>query len=245
MSGLFALQSDPGANTSEQAAVRVASMLSEEFLICRSYSRAALVAMAPGELQVDRRICPVGTVEFCREWMRVVGVSEPPPIDYPRHLRHALGRTILQVPFGEAAIGSWIKPVRTKAWDSHIKQAEDEHPQDEMVWESAVIHPQDWLSEWRVYCIGKKIVGSGRYDDGPDDAPAPDWNLVEEWVARFAEHPYAPIGFALDVARWPRETVLVEVTDGWAIGLYRGGCSYVNYARLLAARWAQIAFPIT
>lgn len=35
-------------------------------------------------------------------------------------------------------------------------------------------------------------------------------------------------------------TKLVEVNDGWALGLYKGSCSASDYLKLLEARWEEL-----
>lgn len=226
----------------EKRVVQTATMLSDDLHIAGRQDLEDLQNMPPGALRDQRHLCPVGTVEFCRAWMRAVGVTEPQPIDYPDCLMPALHRVVRRTTFGQAAIGSWVKPQRTKAWEPHLKQDESEHAADEPVWEAPVIHEQDWLAEWRVYVLGGEIVGEGRYDDNAGDDLAFDRPSVQEWVKRFEQSGDAPAAYALDVALWPKSrTVLVEVTDAWAMGYYRGTCRPLDYARMLAARWAQMA----
>ena len=229
----------------ERAAVRHAAMtaLASVVPIMHRRSLADLQRLAPGEAAAEREVCPVGTVEFCRAWMQATGVAEPDPIDYPPSLDFALHRMVQQTTFAQAAVGSWVKPVSTKSWEPHVKQSEIDHLGDESVWEAPVIPEQDWLAQWRVYVVDGLIVGAGRYDDNAQEYDLPRI-VVASWVDVYTESGQAPAGYALDVALWPKDrTVLVEVTDGWAIGYYKGDCSATDYARLLAARWAQIAAP--
>ena len=237
------LQSDLEICTMERAAVRHAVMKApaDAVPIVGYHSLAELHRMPPGEATAEREACPVGTVEFCRAWMRAVGVAEPEPIDYPPSLDFALQRVVRQTTFAQAAVGSWVKPVSTKAWEPHVKQSETDHLGDEPVWEAPVIHEQDWLAQWRVYVVNGIIVGAGRYDDKPAEYDLPRI-VVASWVDAYTASGQAPAGYALDVALWPgNRMVLVEVTDGWAIGYYKGDCSAADYARLLAARWNEIS----
>ena len=96
------------------------------------------------------------------------------------------------------------------------------------------------LGEHRVYIRDGRILGLGRYDDADtsDDDAAPDMAGIADMVA--AVGPSAPAGYALDVAVCDGRTILVEATDGWAIGYYRGTCSAADYAAMLAARWLEI-----
>lgn len=235
----FVLQSDPMTQV-EKAAVRQAIMLGHDDSAV-SFSLNDAQHAAPGSLSSLRTACPVGTVEFCRAWMRATGVREPEPTDYPDCLQAALGRVVRRTTFGQAAIGSWVKPQSTKAWDAHVKNSDLEHPAEELVWDSPVIHEQDWLAEWRVYVLAGRIVGVGRYDGNPRDDLAFDVVVVSAWVDTYTLSRTSPLGYALDVALMADgRTILVEVTDGWAVGYYKGSCTPTDYALLLASRWREI-----
>ncbi|CAJ0806552.1 hypothetical protein R77560_04440 [Ralstonia thomasii] len=235
------MQRDDGVCKVERAAVRQAHWMCDDIVAEAGAAIAVLRGEPDGYRRDERHLCPVGTVEFCREWMRLTGVAEPVPIDYPASLRDVLGRVVQCVPFADATIGAWIKPARTKAWLPQVKQSDRDHHPDELVWESAVIPESDWLAEWRVYVRDGAIIGCGRYDDRPVENIELDAKLVESWIQRWEATGRAPRGYALDVARWPRQTVLVEATDAWAIGLYKGTCRAEGYTRMLAARWGEIA----
>ncbi len=197
---------------------------------------------APGE---HPPAVPIGTVEFCRAWMRSCGLHEPAPLDFPDALREFLGRRVQRLAcYALAPDGAWVKPVRTKAWAAHRKgidpTPEDLDPTGE-VWAS---QPLQLQAEWRVYVLDTQVVGVGRYDDGEDALDARQ-NQAQVWaqqLARFwAAREVTPAAYALDVActqdgRW----VLVEVTDAWAMGYYRGSCTEQNYLRMLLRRWEDL-----
>ncbi len=188
---------------------------------------------------------PVGTVEFCRAWMSACRVHEPHPLDFPEALRAACGRRVeCLASYDDAPDGCWVKPVRTKAWEAHRKglcpPPGDGHP-DQPVWATEHLALQ---AEWRVYVLHGYAVGIGRYDDGPDQLDVFEETALA-WAQRtaslWASKSTTPSAYALDVAftqdcRW----VLVEVTDAWAIGYYRGTCSPLDYSRMLMARWEDI-----
>jgi hypothetical protein len=93
-----------------------------------------------------------------------------------------------------------------------------------------------------VYVLDGAILASSRYDDGPDELEhdARDRALVAQMVAAFALPGEAPSAYALDVARLQDgSTVLVEVNDAWALGLYRG-LAPRDYAAMLWTRWSEI-----
>jgi hypothetical protein len=129
--------------------------------------------------------------------------------------------------------GIHAKPVRTKL--------------DESMWIpetpfwKAPVH--SFNAEWRVYILRGKILGMGRYDDGEeeDEDAMPDMSVVDNMVGRYTENG-APAGYGLDVGISDEDgmTKLVEVNDGWALGLYKGNCSPSDYLDLLEARWEEI-----
>lgn len=242
----FIFQTDPFCVV-EKSTVRHACAVGDDLQALRFVQLSeALLGCSFGEYKDDRgkddrSVCPVGTVEFCRAWMHACGVIEPEPIDYPHALWQALGRPVRRMRFESADVGAWIKPTRTKDWAAHIKQPGEQPSGPGLVWASPAIHEHDWFAEWRIYVLRGKIVGHGRYDDGDDEDAAFDAALVQTWVDAYTASGQAPAGYALDVASMmDGRTMLVEVTDGWALGYYKGSCSAVDYARLLAARWAEI-----
>ena len=182
---------------------------------------------------------PVGTVEFCRHWMEHCDVYEPIPVDFPKSLTPWFGRIIQMYPtYDEAPNFTWVKPYATKDWDAHLKTSFTT-PQDGWVWSS---EPLNLQAEWRVYVINGKIVGVGRYDDNEGEI---DESIimsdVQEMVRVYTSSGQAPSAYALDVALTNYgQVVLVEVTDAWAIGYYKGTCSAPDYLRLLDTRWQEI-----
>jgi hypothetical protein len=189
--------------------------------------------------------CPVGSVDFAREWMRVTGVTEPEPIDYPESLlqygESVFGRTLCKSKYADVPIGDWIKPVRTKAWQARRKDGTDGCADDEIVWHCRWIQREQFIAEWRVYVLNGAILGVARYDENESEIE-PDAAAMLDLVHK---HKGAPSGYAMDVA-WIRSEsaegrlVVVEINDGWSLGYYKGTCSQADYARLLATRWGEL-----
>ena len=191
---------------------------------------------------------PIGTVEFCRAAMARQGVMPPLISTYPEVLRSYLRRPVwtgkaIQVRTSEQRF--FVKPVDPKVFTGFVWQdgGFDQYqfmaqPDDLPVWCSDVV---SFVSEWRYYVCKGTIVGSGRYDDGSDDGPKPDMDIIAEMIRVFA--PDAPAGYSLDVGVLDSgKTALVEVNDGWgSLGLYKGTCSPRDYLKLLEARWSEIA----
>lgn len=63
-----------------------------------------------------------------------------------------------------------------------------------------------------------------------------DAAVIEAAVAAFTD---APNGYAIDFGvTADGRTLLIEVNDGYSVGAY--GLFFTDYAKLLAARWAQL-----
>lgn len=230
----FLFQSDP-VTLIEKRTVRHASMIGA----VSSIEIAATSLDGIDSIPPNRRAIPVGTIEFCRAWMARCGIPEPEPIDYPESLRPFLGRNVTRSgSYALAPYGAWVKPVRTKAWDAHVKAPGLPHPDGE-VW---VSEPLQIVAEWRVYVQDGRVLGNGRYDDGEDDTLEFCRATVANMVAAYESSDEAPRAYALDAAlTHDMSTVLIEVTDAWAIGYYKGSCSPTRYAELLVSRWREIA----
>ena len=203
------------------------------------------------------RLLPVGGVEFTRKAMLLAGIDEPPNFTYPHCLRDYLRREITQRRAG-SIVGEWfIKPAQvTKQFTGFVfhtmtdpetleeteRFAYEEFlalPPDTLVWAS---EPVVWVSEFRYYVIGSEVKGWARYDCGPDEAPEPDLNLVQDMAQKMALSCGAPAAFTLDVGVLASgETALIECNDAWAIGYYKGSLSQHDYMHMLWVRWAQIA----
>ncbi len=85
------------------------------------------------------------------------------------------------------------------------------------------------------------IVGEGRYDDGPDDAPTPDPAVIQSMLRAFTNSG-APAGYGLDVGVMDdRRTDMVKVNDGWgSLWLYKGTYSPREYLQPVETRWMEM-----
>jgi hypothetical protein len=199
---------------------------------------------------------PIGTVEFVRRAMGIAGISEPANLSYPQSLEAHLHRRIERISAG-VVMGRWfVKPAVTKAFtgfvfDTFADPADlDAHARaqceaflaldpDAPVWVGEVV---SWASEVRYYVLDGRIVGEGRYDDGPEDALLPGRSFVCEMVRRFCASPEAPVAFAIDAGVLDcGTTALVEVNDAWALGFYSGTLNPREHVRMLWRRWQQLA----
>ena len=200
----------------------------------------------------DPHAVPVGSVEFARALAARWGIEEDllavTLCSYPETLRGFLAREPVLTTCGAARAlpgPLFVKPGSNrhlKMFTGRVFSSDDRarwrYPDTLPVWVCAPLPPL--LGEHRVYIRDGRILGLGRYDDADtsDDDAAPDMAGIADIVA--AMGPSAPAGYALDVAVCDGRTILIEATDGWAIGYYRGTCSAADYAAMLAARWLEI-----
>lgn len=76
----------------------------------------------------------------------------------------------------------------------------------------------------------------GRYDDGEDPDDFPPIDFIQKILDAYKD---APSGYAIDVGQKDGVWALVEINDGWALGLYKG-MSRTAYVDLLLTRWEEI-----
>ena len=235
----FLFQSD-AVSAVEKATVRQASMLADPAFEIR---HASLADVRSANVVPSPEWVPLGTVEFVRAWCQLCGLPVPEPLDYPATLRTFLRRDVRlidpsQGPFQPPPPGWWIKPYSTKAWNAAQVAHGQEWP-NTAFWASPNVPLR---AEWRVYVCEGESLGYGRYDDGPgpDDMPLDVAALTQDMIHAFeAEH--FPAAYALDVGLdCSGHALLVEVSDAWALGYYRGSCRPTDYARMLAVRWQEI-----
>ena len=132
----------------------------------------------------------------------------------------------------------------------------DPVPDDFPVWLS---EPVKFVSEWRYYVLDGVVVGAGRYDEGPDEAPKPDVSRVSAAASEMSlSGSLAPAAYALDFGVMDDgRTALIEANDAWALGYYQGDtpgpkvnpcearCEHRTYAKMLYARWNQLCNELT
>lgn len=239
----FLLQKDD-VTLVEKRAIRHAAMLTDAHLSFVSIN-SLLHGVGIPDIPVDA--VPVGTVEFVSAVMAAREIDQPAHLSYPECLHQFLCREVWEGRFGDVNGDVFVKPRHeiksfTGALLSNLSPCQT-IASDFPVWFSG---PVEFVSEWRYYVLCGEVVGAGRYDDGDDNSPEPDINAVLAAASAMSASGNELSGYALDfgVLRDGR-TALVEANDGWALGYYKGTCSAVDYAKLLHARWLQMASPTT
>ena len=183
---------------------------------------------------------------------KVITQEQPLPerSDYPLCLSNLLGRRITPSVLSDALKSShvFVKPrgassvkiftgfvLSDNIAESHQLEA---LPPDTPVWCSEVL--TGLVSEWRCYVLDGKVEAAVCYKG--NEAVAPDLKCVEDAAATLHASDEGSAAFALDmgVVVAPHvKTVLIEVNDGFALGLYPG-CPDDLYARMMVARWDEM-----
>ncbi len=193
--------------------------------------------------QIQESNIAVGRIRFIYELLTKQGIPIPSPLDYPDALKAFLGRNIWESTINTISNqpDNWnvfVKPkgLTKKFTGKLIQNTSDligmgDRTVDTPVW---VSEPVNFLAEWRVFIRYGRILGVRPYKG--------DWRcqydaaVIQKAVDAYI---YAPNGYALDFGLTSDgRTLLVEANDGYALGFY--GLFYIDYAKLLSARWAQL-----
>jgi len=186
----------------------------------------------------------------------------PERSDYPACLVSLLGRTITESTLGEALQAlergerMFIKPrgaSNVKCCTGVVLQGERDAgaemlvlnslPPDTPMWRSQVL--EGLVAEFRCYVLDGKVGAAVCYKG--DETWSLDMQCVEAAAATLHASEEGSAAFALDMGvvavaegdECKSRTVLVEVNDGFALGLYPG-CPPDLYARMMVARWDEI-----
>jgi ATP-grasp domain, R2K clade family 3 len=197
------------------------------------------------------RYVPVGSVEFTREYCRLMGLGLPKPPFLIDILKEFANRDIRLGTLGEALPHEFVKPLETKLFTGCIKKELDSAVEDRTP--VMISEPVPFESEFRFYIQDYanffEITGWSRYDELQLRNPGPDWSLVES-VAQEIHNSLGPNSYSIDIG-WRSDIGkydLIELNDGWSLGYYEnhdpqsGPPSRQQYADMLVSRWRQILF---
>lgn len=185
---------------------------------------------------------PIGTVKFVHETLMNLNVEVPGIFDYPACLKSFLHRDVILCQFGEVSNKNrWIKscsydkPFLPQQYKNLVGKVDDKH----LVWCSELV---EWQCEYRYYVLDNNIIFYNRYDPfGEDNAPESLLSKVQTMVDSYKK--IAPRGYVLDVGVLSDgTTALIEMNDGYAIGLYGSvtPTSARAYIKLLISRYEEI-----
>ncbi len=194
-------------------------------------------------IEIEEEHIFLGSINYIHSALRRLNITVPKPIDYPEILKPFLGRKIWKSTINKIANNpkSWnvfVKPynVSKKFTGRLIQNTNDligcgDLSRDTPIW---VSEPVDFIAEWRVFVRYNRIIGVKPYRG--------DWRInydaaiIEKVVDAYTN---APAGYSIDFGRTSNgDFLLIEVNDGYSLGSY--GLFYVDYAKLLSARWAEL-----
>ena len=190
---------------------------------------------------LNRNVIPVGSIEFCLRWFNAMGVN-PKPLNVPQELWKYCHRELYidtldniphNIPHGKyfcksineakSPINQELIVINPQVNNPHLKQdtlktlITDKHFYSEWV---------DIISEWRVFVLDKKIVGTQCYSG--DSFVLPDIKKYEQLIKEYDKRCYT-----LDLMVYNNlieyVTDIVEVHDFFACGLY----GFDDYSTLL------------
>ncbi len=183
----------------------------------------------------------VGYVGTVRARLADFGIITP-EMDYPDELQKYLGRKIWQTKMNEVNNNPdcwpvFVKPLEDKQFTGVVVRS----PKDligcgiqgvnQDVYCSEIV---SFVAEWRCFVRYGRILSVRPYKG--DWRKHYDYRVIESAVKEFAS---APAGYAIDFGLTDDgRTLLIEVNDGYALGCY--GLFYIDYAKLLSARWAEL-----
>lgn len=185
----------------------------------------------------------LGSIRFMQEALVRLNKPIPEPLDYPESLRTFLGRTITESTINEIANdpSAWNVFVKPKGFTKKftgrlIRGTKDlvgcgDFEMNTPVW---VSEPVDFVAEWRVFIRHREVLDVRPYKG--DWKAQIDPEIIEAAIRVYADQ---PVAYALDFGRTKDgRFLLVEANDGYSLGSY--GMFYINYAKLLSARWAEL-----
>lgn len=183
----------------------------------------------------------VGYVGTVRARLADFGIITP-EMDYSDELKQYLGRRIWQTKMNEVNNNPDCWPVFVKPFeDKQFTGVVIRSPKDLIGCGIQGVNQDIYCSEivkfeaeWRCFVRYGHILSVRPYKG--DWRKHYDYKVIESAVKEFTS---APAGYAIDFGLTnDGRTLLIEVNDGYALGCY--GLFYIDYAKLLSARWAEL-----
>jgi len=182
---------------------------------------------------------PIGSLEFVKKTAEILGFEMPKPINIPESLKLYCGRKVWESNIEHLSYPCFVKPAdEAKLFTGFVaKSSKDFVLYPELIGFNGNImcsEPiENILSEWRCFVLKGKVLNCSNYSGNP--LIFPDKRKIDFLIEKFYD---APSGYSLDVCVTDKETQLIEVNDGWALGNY--GCDPQDYFKLIKTRWFEI-----
>ena len=178
--------------------------------------------------EYNPNIIPIGSVEFCNDYFMGTLGSKPLPINVPPELlgREFTGRKVINGNEKDLSNGLFFKS------NDAIKSITDIYDENMDVQEGnyQISDSISIESEYRCFIYGGELVGVHYYSGSFHKYP--DISRVEAMIKAYSTQ---PIAFTLDVGICSGETVIIEVHDFFACGLY--GFSDYKILPQMFTRW--------
>lgn len=199
-------------------------------------------------LTKNKRYIPIGSVEFCRSLAKNLGITLKEDFGFIERLSDFYAAPFKKTLYKDVPDDFFIKPAeKIKQFNAGIKK----HTLKESVPENTPVFmakPVRYIKEWRFYILNGEIKGFSRYDDGLQEETPEEIEQMKSLVLNIlTKFDTDIIGYSIDVGLFEKEgrayPALIEINDGWALGLYQWGndaISSKDYLALIERRWMQI-----
>lgn len=182
---------------------------------------------------------PIGSIEFMKKSAEILGFEMPKPLNIPESLKIYCGRKVWESNIENITYPCFVKPAdEAKLFTGFVAKSNRDfalYPElkgfNGNIMCSEPI--ENILSEWRCFVLKGKVLNCSNYSGNP--LVFPDKGKIDFLISKFYD---APAGYSLDVCVTDKETQLIEVNDGWALGSY--GCDPQDYFKILKTRWFEI-----
>ncbi len=187
----------------------------------------------------------VGGIGYARRAFEKLGLDVPHLDPIPPSLQGFAGRRLWSSSLGEvrqrvnAGEAIFVKPApdQPKRFTGSVLSTFRDliptaHLDDALIVDCA--EPVHFMAEYRCFVLHGDVLGVRPYTGDPLMFPDPE--VIKAAIAAFSP---SPASYTLDIGVTDNgRTLLVEINDAYACGSY--GLHPVDYARFIAARWAEL-----
>lgn len=223
-------------------------LLHEESVVAsviQDFQKTSLSQLRRGKVDISDVRLFVGTIPFIRAALMQSHLPFPDVHDYSDGIEPYLGRDIVELKLGqvrsmiqETGESYFIKPSRSLKKFPGIVTRDKCDPRlpvgdSHYVYVSSVI---DFETEWRAYIVDGEVEYLSHYNGNPSIIPRV--KVISE-VASMLKERHGMRFYGMDVGVVEGQTLVVEVNEGFSLGLY-GQFRPERYLALLQGRWNQL-----
>lgn len=197
---------------------------------------------------IEKTTPVVGGIGSVKKALINIGVTPPNPIDIPECLNKFTNRKVWETTLKDIHVNEelwpvFIKPLNEgKLFTGHVIKSfvdliKTSGPQMDLpVMASEVVK---WEAEYRCFILKGEVIDARRYQG--DINWYPDIKKVQEIANSFTNAPIAysiDVGLMIDSSGVKHDTSLVEVNDGYSLGIY--GLPAFKQVKMIIARWNEM-----